>query len=295
MLAQDETPYVVVVGPPVMARRLAARLPEPPFAVLGELFAPGRIDLGSNRASLGGLRRTDMAIRDAHPALWLVRARERGRTMHGGEGVPVIPWSPADRGELLASMVRDPASLVVVLPPFSGDPSRDRAALTRACLGPVRRRTASLPLGVPAAAMARAAFEAGGGAPGPDIALWMVGGLSPPPTRGIPLLPPPGFPRTGFPEWFATGAPLPPPDLVLPWGGDRAPESRDRRRRALAAGIATCRFREAAWFPALAGALTAAAEDAELDAGPEGETDNRVPDLRAAAEAALPEPADGCR
>ena len=190
-------------------------------------------------------------------------ARRGGRAGH-----PLVAGGP---GELLAAVVRDPAALVVTLPPLTGDPGRDRAALIRACLGPVRRRTAGLPFGVPPASMARAAFEAGGGAPGPDIALWMIGGLSPPPTRGVPMLPPPGFPRTGFPEWFGSGAPMPPPDLVLPWGGDQGPAARDRRRRERAAAFAACRFREAAWFPAFTTALDvdpAQEQDPEQGADP---------------------------
>ena len=83
----------------------------------------------------------------------------------------------------------------------------------------------------------------------------MVAGQAPPPAYDTPALPGPGFPRRGYPEWVAPGAPLPPPDLVLPWGGDPGPATRDRRRRGLEAGLAACRFRDAAWFPALAAAL----------------------------------------
>ena len=114
----------------------------------------------------------------------------------------------------------------------------------------MRRRTAGLPLGVPPAALARAAFEAGGG---PGARHRALDGRRPGAAAGprVPTLPPPGFPRTGFPEWIGAGAPLPPPDLVLPWGGDPGPATRDRRRRELAAALAACRFRDAAWFPAL--------------------------------------------
>jgi hypothetical protein len=286
ILAADETPYLVVIGPPERARRLVARLPEPPFTVLGEIFAPGRIDFGRGRAELGGLRARDVAIRDLHPALWLTRVRARARALGG---VPVLPWSPADSGRLLAAVIRDPAALVVTLPPRTGDPARDRAALMVPSLGRVRRRTAGLPLGVPEGALARAVFEAGGG-PGPDLALWMVAGMSPPSTRGVPLLPPPGYPRTGFPEWIDAGPPLPPPDLVLPWGGAAAAAARARRRRELAAGLAACRFRDAAWFPALAAALAAAADAADAAGEPA-----RPAAAGAPGPAALPEPADGCR
>ena len=276
MLAAAEDPYVVVIGPPGWRPawpRGCRRRRSPPMA---SSSPPARIDLGFGRAEVGGLRRGDIAIRDAHPALWLVRARARARE---AGGVAVLPWSPADARDLLAAVVRDPLALVVTLPPLTGDPARDRETLARASLGPVRGRTAGLPLGVPAAALARAAFEAGG--PGPDIALWMVAGLAPPPAYDTPALPGPGFPRRGYPEWVARGAPLPPPDLVLPWGGDPGPATRDRRRRELEAGLAACRFRDAAWFPALAAALADAEPGADAGDDPAPARRRRGPGARA--------------
>jgi hypothetical protein len=48
------------------------------------------------------------------------------------------------------------------------------------------------------------------------------------------------------------------PDLLLAWGGAPDAGARARRRDELARGLAACRFRDAAWFPALAAALEAA-------------------------------------
>ena len=169
-------------------------------------------------------------------------------------------------------MVRDPAALVVTLPPLTGDPARDRAALARASLGPVRRpHRRAAARGAARRRCARAAFEAGGG-PGPDIALWMV-------ARPVAAAGPrrPGAAAARLPAHAASpsgsraGAPLPPPDLVLPWGGDPGPAARDRRRRELDAGLAACRFRDAAWFPALAAALAAADARAPTPATPGAE------------------------
>ena len=243
VLASLADPYVVLVGPPALARRLTARLPEPPFAVLGEIFAPAAVDLGPGREALGGLRRGDVAIRDQHPALWLARVRARARE---AGGVPVLLWSPTDQRRLLAFVARDPAALVVGLPAASGHPARDRAALIAASLGPERLGAARLPLGLPEAQLAAAVLDTG--APwSPDIAGWLASGVAP-----------------------ANAPGLRPPDLLLPWGGDPGAATGARRRAELAAGLAACRFRDAAWFPALAAALAAAydpAWDPERDSG----------------------------
>lgn len=258
VLAAAPDPYLVLLGPPALARRLAAQLPEPPFAVLGEIFAPGAVDLGPGRAVLGGLRRGDVAIRDQHPALWLARVRDRARE---AGGVPVLLWSPADQRRLLAAVARDPAALVVGLPALSGDPARDRAALLAASLGPDRLGAARLPLGLPEAELAAAVLDTG--TPwSPDIAGWLASGVAP-----------------------AIAPGLRPPDLLLPWGGDPGAAAGARRRAELAAGLAACRFRDAAWFPALAAALAAAydpAWDPERDREPDrghwkGHGRHRVP------------------
>jgi hypothetical protein len=230
VLAAARDPYLVLIGPPALARVLAARLPAPPFAALGEIFAPAAVDLGPGRPELGGLRRGDAAIRDRHPALWLVRVRDRA----AAKGVPVIPWSPVDQRRLLAAVLRDPAALVVALPLRSGDPAGDRDALVAASLGPGRTRAMALPLGLPPGQLRAAVLDVGA-LDSPDIALWLASGMAP---REAPDL------RA--------------PDLVLAWGGAPGEAARAGRRDALARGLAACRFRDAAWFPALAAALEAA-------------------------------------
>jgi len=230
VLAAARDPYLVLLGPPALARALAARLPAPPFAAFGEIFAPGAVDLGRGRAELGGLCRGDVAIRNRHPALWLVRVRDRA----AGLGVPVLPWSPADQRRLLTAVLRDPAALVIALPPRSGDSARDRDALLEASLGPRGMRAAALPLGLPPENLRAAVLDVGD-PDNPDIALWLASGVAP---RGAPDL------RA--------------PDLVLAWGGGPGEPAAARRRDELARGLAACRFRDAAWFPALAAALEAA-------------------------------------
>lgn len=241
VLAAAGDPYVVVVGPPALARRLIGRLPEPPFTVFGAIFAPEAIDFGRGRPRFDGLRREDTAIRDMHPALWLARVRARVRERGGG--VPVLAWSPADQRRLLAAVLRDPAALVVALPPLSGDPARDREELLLRSLGRGRVRAARLPLGLPAGQLRRAVLDVGA-AQSPDIAGWLVSGVAP-----------------------ASAPDLRPPDLVLPWGGSPEPATRARRRAGLDAALAACRFRDAAWFPALAATLAGAYD--RLAAGPD--------------------------
>ena len=231
MLAAARDPYVVLRRPARDRPALAARLPAPPFAVLGELFAPGRIDLGLGRAELGGLRRGDIAIRDAHPALWLVRARARaaGRASRSSPGRRPTSAAARGGGARPAGARRHPAAA------HRRPGARPRGA-ARASLGPVPAAHAGLPLGVPPERL-RAACR-GRRRRRPDIALWMVAGLAPrePPTCA-------------------------PPDLVLPWGGDPGPAAAAAAAR-LDGGLAACRFRDAAWFPALAAALDAAYDPA---------------------------------
>ncbi len=228
VLARAEGAYVVLAGPPALTAAVAADLPRESFTVFGEVFAPGRVDLGEAAPAgegFHGLNRDDMAIRDMHPALWLVRLRARA------ERVPVLTWSPVNQRWLLAEAVRDPRALVVTLPPSSGDPDRDRAALLERCLGPTRPAAARL--GV-APARFRAAMGDGAGAQKPDMALWLVAGT----------------------------AELRAPDVALPWSagpGPIAAELRARRREALGRALAACRFRDAPWFPGLAAALERAA------------------------------------
>ena len=92
----------------------------------------------------------------------------------------------------------------------------------------------ALPLGLPPERLRAAVLDVGA-ADSPDIALWLAAGVAP---REAPDL------RA--------------PDLVLAWGGAPGARAAARRRDELARGLAACRFRDAAWFPALAAALDAA-------------------------------------
>ena len=124
-----------------------------------------------------------------------------------------------------------------------------------ASLDPGRMRAASLLLGWQAERQ-RAAVLDTGAFWSPDIAGWLTSGLAP-----------------------ANAPDLRPPDLLLPWG-DAAPAVVDRRRAELAAGLAACRFRDAAWFPALAAGLAAAWDPAwtpgRKDEAPSPGPDGRV-------------------
>jgi len=257
-------PYLVVVGPPAMARRLVARLPEPPFTAFGEIFAPASVDLGPGRAAIGGLRRSDTAIRDAHPALFLTRLRTRAG------GVPAFAWSPADRPWLLAAVLRDPAALVITLPVLSGNPAQDRETLLAQCLGPGRARLVDVPFGLPRD-WVQAALNDIRAPWSPDLGYWLVSGVTP------VALEAPDAPR------------LRPPDLALPWGGDPGPETLARRRSELERALALCRFRDAAWFPALAAALQAWDPDAP-EPPPAARAAKPGERLAAAAPAPLTEP-----
>ena len=99
-------------------------------------------------------------------------------------------------------------------------------------------RATALPLGLPPEQLRAAVLDVGA-ADSPDIALWLAAGVAP---REAPDL------RA--------------PDLVLAWGGAPGARAAARRRDELARGLAACRFRDAAWFPALAAALDAAYDPA---------------------------------
>lgn len=139
VLATAETPYVVVLGPPALTTAVVGALPDAGLLRLGAVFDPAAVDLGREagegdgpgplRAEIGGLARTDVAIRDMHPALFLTRLRARC------EAVPVIAWSPLHAPELLAACLRDPSALVVACLPFTGDAARDRRLLLHASHG----------------------------------------------------------------------------------------------------------------------------------------------------------------
>ena len=93
--------------------------------------------------ALGGLRRGDTAIRDQHPALWLARVRARARERRRAACRSSSGRRPTSAGCSPRSL-RDPAALVVGLPPLS-------------------RRPGARPRG---AARARASARAGCGRPG---------------------------------------------------------------------------------------------------------------------------------
>ena len=226
VLDRAKDPYVVLIGPPAMTERLAADLPETRFTVFGEVFEPRKVGLGPGRDSFHGLRRGDVAIRDMHPALWLVRLRARS------EGVPVVTWSPLARRELLVEVLRDPRALVIALPPSSGDPDRDRATLLAHCLGSEAMHAAAAPLGV-APDRLQTALGDGAGARDPDLALWLVSPVG----------------QTSLRR----------PDIALPWSVQPGPEIRSQRREELDRALEACRFRDAPWFADLAATLGRAA------------------------------------
>lgn len=248
VLRRDQTPYVVIAGPPAIACTLAQRLPAQVFLPFGEIFAPDMVDFGpaleaaagaipgaapqtgtdTGQTAFDGLRPSDVAIRDQHPALWLARLRSRAAARGR---IPVIPWSPANHAWMLSRVAQDPAALVITLAPDTGDPARDRATLLRHSLGTRRMAGTRLPLGLPRQAVEKAVFESE--IAGPDLAPWVISGTA-------------GF---GGASWL--------PVLRLAAGG-RVP--RVVRREALDQALAACRFRTAPWFPPLAATLASVYE-----------------------------------
>ena len=235
MLAAARDPYLVLLGPPALARALAARLPEPPFAALGEIFAPGAVDLGRGRAELGGLRRGDVAIRDRHPALWLARVRARA----AGLGVPVLPLVA---GRPAPAARRGPAR-----PGGAGRSRCRRAPATRRATATRCSRPASAP-----AACGRRRCRSG----------CRPSSCAPPCSTSAPPTAPTS--RSGWsPGWRRAAPPTcAPPTWCWPGAASPGATAAARRRAELAAGLAACRFRDAAWFPALAAALAAAYDPA---------------------------------
>jgi len=129
VLARGDRRYLVAVGAPAEASALLAALPEG-AAPLGHVFAPGRVDFGDGRETFHGLASADVAIRDAHPALYLMRALARA------QGLPALAWSPFHEPLLLAGVLGDPNAIVVDLLPRTGDADGDLAALVAACAAP---------------------------------------------------------------------------------------------------------------------------------------------------------------
>lgn len=240
VLVPAQTPYVVLLGPPALTGMLAARVTAPAFTVLGEAFAPEVVDLGPGRAELDGLGRADVAIRDLHPALFLVRLRARCR------GVPVLRWSPLQAVTLLEAVLRDPLALVVACLPHTGDAARDRQILALAS-DPALARLAIMPEalpGIPPAMALRARIDRLAGAEN-----WL--------------------------DWLGTDVfyagrterVAPKSLLLMPWvmgAGGTAP---DQRRALFETSLQGCRFGSFDWFHALAGVLRQAwDEDLEGDA-----------------------------
>src|SRR5690606_37118139 len=82
--------YILVCGPRSYGTAILEGLHDPQLTPLGFAFKPSEVDFGPGRDHVQGLRRTDAAIRDAHPVLYLARLRQRVA------GVPVLAWSPGD-------------------------------------------------------------------------------------------------------------------------------------------------------------------------------------------------------
>ena len=251
----------MVIGPPALTRRAggAAARAAVHRARRGLRPRGGRPRPRPGRARRPAPRRHG----DPRPAPGAL-ARPGARPRRAGRGAGASPGRRPTSARLLAAVLRDPAALVVALPPLSGDPARDREALLRAPASARRGGgAAGLPLGLPAggAARGRASRSARPRAPTSRSGWSRARRRRRPATsrrcRG------PASRAAAAPSGSRAGAPLPPPDLVLPWGGD--PGAGDPRRAAgaeLAAALAACRFRDAAWFPALAAALAAADDPA---------------------------------
>jgi hypothetical protein len=241
LAAAPADPYLAVIGPPPLARALIARLPEPRFTRLGEIFAPDEVDFGPGRDALGGLRRSDRSIRDLHPAQFLVRVRARC------DGVPAIAFSSVGQGRLLEAVLRDPRALKLACLPVGGDPEADALALALACRAdPGQPPLVEVPMpGIPAPRALRAQVEAAAQAQGG----WFEG-------LAEAVL---GSPRR--PEDRGLGQAV----LLLPWQAAPDPLAA-RHGRALADEMAAaCRFRRLPWFAAVADAARGLA--AEIEGG----------------------------
>ena len=231
VLAAARDPYLVLLGPPALARALAARLPAPPFAVLGEIFAPGDVDLGPGRPELGGLRRERHG--DPRPAPGaLARPGARPRRRARGAGDPLVAGRPAPAPRRGAARPggagrRAAASL-----------RRPGARPRRAARGQPRRR----------AGRGRRRCRSG----------FRPSGCAPPCSTSAPPTAPTS--RSGWPPGWRRARPptCAPPTWCWPGAAPPAPGPRRAAATSSPAALAACRFRDAAWFPALAAALDAA-------------------------------------
>ena len=246
VLAAARDPYVVLVGPPALARRLAGRLPEPPFAVLGEIFAPEAVDLGRgrDRARRPAARATRRSATCTRRSGWPGCApAPRGARRGAGDAlVAGRPAPAARRGAARPGGARRHAAAALRRPgarPRGADAPR---ASARAGCG--RRR---LPLGLPPAQLRRAVLDAGAAA-SPDIAGWLVSGAGAgdgPRTCGRPTWCCPGAarPRPRPAPGAGPSSPprSPPAASATPPGSRRSPRRSPTAYGRIAAGLTTAR------------------------------------------------------
>ncbi len=250
VLRRMDRPYVVLFGPPAIARQVLDRVAGAPGLVpLGRVFAPGEVDLGPGVDGIGGLNRGDAAIRDAHPALFLVRLRARCAA------TPVMAIAPGDGGDLVAAVAEDPRALVVSFAPATYSPDVALAALSEGIGAP----PPEIP-GVSQERMQAAAALVGWG--GDEILQMEKYGSS---NRLVKLVPEKEVPKVEFDDTpvlpqvlFLGDAASPAGRLLrrpLPLGG----AGDDHRREALfERSVAASAFAHEPWFGHLVAALEAA-------------------------------------
>ncbi|TNC44206.1 beta-1,6-N-acetylglucosaminyltransferase [Rubellimicrobium rubrum] len=243
VLSSIRAPYVVLVGPPVLTRAVADRIGgtlSNQFTIFGEVFAPDRVDLGPGRASIGGLHRDDVAIRNAHPALFLVRLRSRTTAC------PVITWSPFHHASLLEAVLRDPQALIVACLPFTEEEGQDRRLL----------HLASHPdrLTIP-------------------ISPGLLPEYSPQLIRKL-LFDILGEPRGNWPHWLGSllsyreqpTAPWARDRIIaMPWSWGEEQSASELHRELFSRSLAACRFRTRPWFAALQSVLQNVAQGKEME------------------------------
>lgn len=229
VLSSIRAPYVVLVGPPVLTQAVADRIrgaSSNQFTIFGEIFAPDQIDLGLERASIGGLHRDHVAIRGAHPALFLARLRSRATAC------PVITWSPFHFTPLLGAVLRDPQALIVACLPLTEEKGKDRRLVYLAS-HPDRLKIPISPGLLPEYS--------------PELARKLL----------FDVL---GEPRGNWPEWLDSLLSYR-EQPTAPWARDRiialpwswgAEQSADEFHQELFSGSVTaCRFRTHPWFATL--------------------------------------------
>ena len=143
VLTRQDGPYVVVFGPSEVTGAVADGLPPGAFTVLGEVFRHDRVDLGPEGPEIGGLRETDTALRNAHPALFLTRVRAQCPK------VPVIRWSPFHAPDLFDAVLWDRNACLVLCLPDTGLPETDRNELARHSAEGLAFDPAALPSALP--------------------------------------------------------------------------------------------------------------------------------------------------